>query len=121
MDEIWQAVLREIIPVVVIVAKGVAAAAVVGALAQLSVERLLAPVALNTPVLPTSWGGEVGKRLAVLFAAQGAVVAAHGLDIYTFGSGPKGYGAALFFGFLGGAVTPAVHNAIKARAAADKP
>lgn len=119
MDSIWQAILTEAIPVITVFVKGLVAAVVVGSLAQITVEYLLAPAAASdlTPGFVTPLSAGFPRRLATLFLAQAAVVACHGLDIWTYGSGPKGWGAAAFFGFLAGGVAPGVHDKIRSRLA----
>lgn len=117
MDSVMQAILNDALPVLSVFVKGVVAALVVGGLAQLTVEYVLAPAAASglTPNFVTPLSSGVPRRLATLFLAQGAVVACHGLDIWTYGTGPKGYGAAVLFGFLSGGLAPAVHDQLKSQ------
>src|SRR5262245_50003120 len=114
MDQLWQAVMQDTLPVLAVLTKGVTAAVVVGGLADATVKYLLAPV-LASDSVPISPLTHVGERMAILVLSQGAVVAAHGLDIWTYGTGPKGYGAAVLFGFLGGGLAPKVREMAAAK------
>ena len=120
MDSIIQAITNAAIPVLTVLVKGIVAAIVVGGMAQLSVERLIAPFAASdkTPAWLTPLSSEAAKRTLMMVGSQAAVVAAHWSDVWTFGAGPKGWGAAVLFGFLGGGLTPWFINQVSGRATA---
>lgn len=123
MEQIIQAIVADTLPVLGVLVKGVVAALVVGGLAQMTVKMVLSPVAASekTPDFLTPLASGMPERLVTLFIAQLAVVAAHACDVWSYGSGPKGYASALLFGFLGGGLMPAGIEWVKARKAAIVP
>jgi hypothetical protein len=123
MDAVWQAILNDALPVLSVFVKGIVAAVVVGGLAQLTVEYLIGPAAASdeTPGWVTFLSQGAPKRMATLLIAQGCCLAAHGFDVWSFGDGERGWGAAWLFGFLGGGLMPWVHDQIRSRISGAKP
>lgn len=100
--EIWTAAIE----VAKVLAKGSLTAGTVTALAWFTCEWILFPLRTLS---------EAAKRQATLAVGMALVFLAHGTDLVSFGSGPKGWGIALFFGFVGGGLAPALHDQIKGR------
>lgn len=103
---LWNEVWTAAVEVAKVLAKGSLTAGVVTALAWLTCEWVLFPLRGTS---------ELFKRQVTLLVGMAMVFLSHWSGIVDFGPGPRGWGAAVFFGFVGGGLAPALHARIKDR------
>jgi hypothetical protein len=101
-NEIWSAAVTT----AQVLAKGSLVSAVVTALSWMTCEWVLFPLRGTS---------ELFKRQVTLLVGMLMVFLAHWSGLVDFGPGPRGWGAAVFFGFVGGGLAPALHARIKDR------
>lgn len=104
-----QALIQQAVEVITLLGKGVISAGVVTALTWLSLEWLLFPIKRIQSL------GEIPKRYLTLALGIGFLFLAHYSGVVNFGNGPRGWGAATFFGFVSGGLAPRFHDYIKAK------
>lgn len=103
---VWNEIWSGAVEVAKVLAKGMLTAGVVTALSWTTMEWVLFPLRK----MP-----EMAKRQATLLVGMLMVFLAHWAGLVDFGPGPRGWGAAVFFGFLGGGLAPMLHSRIRER------
>ncbi len=104
--DFWSQIWTAAVQVASLLAKGTISAGAVTALSWFTCEWVLFPFRKTS---------EMTKRHITLAAGMAMVFLAHWTGRVDFGPGPKGWGAAMFFGFLGGGLAPMLHAKMKER------
>lgn len=109
LEMILKAIVEAATPTLTLIGKGTATSLLVIVLSWFSVEHILGLLPRLRRASP-----ELKRALAIM-AGQAAVLAAHGTNVIDYGPGPRGWWAAAFFSFLGGAFAPWLHGMLKRR------